>query len=117
MFAISQVLRHRVLLFTGFIAATLLSVDGISLSARAQTNFGSVNIGSSSTVSVPLTVSGTLRSISVLTQGAANLDFNNVETGTCAINTAYAANSTCAVAVAFSPKSPGTRYGAVVLRT
>ena len=118
MFAISQVLRLRVLLVAGLIAVTLLSFDSICLSARAQTNFGSVNIGSNATVTVtvPIAVGGTLSSIAVLTKGVANQDFNASTTGTtCTAGTDYSAGDSCAVAVTFSPKFPGTRSGAVVL--
>jgi hypothetical protein len=105
MFAISQVLRLRVLLVAGLIAVTLLSFDSICLSARAQTNFGSVNIGSNATVTVtvPIAVGGTLSSIAVLTKGVANQDFNASTTGTtCTAGTDYSAGDSCAVAVTFA---------------
>jgi hypothetical protein len=57
----------------------------------------------------------TLGSVSVLTQGKANLDYTNAVTGTCAANTGYTANQTCTVNVTFTPMFAGTRYGAAVL--
>ncbi len=89
----------------------------LSLTATAQTNLGSVNIGSSttSTVTVTLPSAATLTSIAVVTQGAPNLDFTNAGGGTCATGTPYAANVTCTVQVTFAPRFAGTRYGAVVL--
>ena len=87
-------------------------------SAFGNTNIGTVNVGSASNT-IPLTVTfstaETLGSIAVLTQGAANQDFTNAGGGSCAIGTAYTVNATCTVNVAFTPKHPGTRYGAVVL--
>jgi hypothetical protein len=87
--------------------------------AEAQTAraFGSVNVGSSTTATMNVTVlnAGTLGNISVLTQGASGLDFTNAGGGTCATGTTYAANATCTVNVTFTPKFAGTRYGGVVL--
>lgn len=80
--------------------------------------FSSTNIGSTSSPSaltLTFTTAGTLATIGVLTQGAANLDFTNAGGGTCSMGTAYAVNATCTVNVSFAPKFPGTRYGAVVL--
>jgi hypothetical protein len=88
-----------------------------SLTAAAQTNVGSVNIGSSATTTVTVTLpsGGTLGTISVVTQGEPNLDFTDAGGGSCAVGTLYAANATCTVNVAFQPKYAGARYGAVVL--
>jgi large repetitive protein len=98
------------------LAAGLLA--GMPLAAQS-TNFGSVNVGSSSAspVAVTLTIetSGTLGSIAVLTQGAANLDFTNAGGGTCAASTAYTVGETCTVNVTFKPTHPGPRYGGVEL--
>jgi hypothetical protein len=85
--------------------------------AAAQTNFGAVSVGSSTSVSVTVTIpaAATLASIAVVTEGAPNLDFTNAGGGTCSIGTDYAAMATCTVSVTFSPIAAGTRYGAVVL--
>jgi streptogramin lyase len=85
--------------------------------AGAQTDLGSVDLASSATSTVTVTVAtaGTLASIAVVTQGVANLDFTNAGGGSCAVGTAYAAQATCTVNVAFAPRFAGERYGAVVL--
>jgi hypothetical protein len=112
----SRFLRLHGALSAAAIAAGLLA--GIPLAAQS-TNFGSVNVGSSSAspVAVTLTVgtAGTLGSIAVLTQGAPDLDFTNAGGGTCTVNTAYTASETCTVDVTFTPKHPGPRYGGVEL--
>jgi len=80
-------------------------------------NFGSLAVGASTTQSQTLTIPSavTLGGISVLTQGAPNLDFTNAAGGNCTVGTAYAASATCTVSVTFMPKVSGGRYGAVVL--
>ncbi len=95
-----------------------LSLTIASLAADAQTNFGSVAVGSSAASSVTVTIPSavTLGSISVLTQGTAGLDFTNSGTGTCSSGTSYAAGQTCTVEVAFKPQYPGGRYGVVLLK-
>ena len=57
----------------------------------------------------------TLGSISVVTQGAPNLDFNFASGGTCTVGTAYSAGQTCTVEFSFTPRAPGQRMGAIVL--
>jgi sugar lactone lactonase YvrE len=80
-------------------------------------NLGSVDIGSSATSAVTLTIanSTTLTGVSVLTQGSPNLDFTDGGNDTCTVSQSYSANATCTVNVTFSPKFVGSRYGAVVL--
>ena len=54
----------------------------------------------------------------VVTQGVTQLDFTDAGTGTCTTNGTshtYSAGNSCAVVVSFTPKHPGTRYGAVEL--
>jgi hypothetical protein len=101
--------------FPIFLAAFL---PFVSATSWAQTNFGSVNIGSSAASTVTLTVqsAGTLGSISVVTQGAAGLDFTNAGTGTCVVGASYSAGQTCTVAVTFKPAYAGARYGAALLK-
>ena len=80
---------------------------------------GSSNIGS---LALPITLTFTFNvpaavaSINVVTQGAANHDFLNAGTGSCAQGT-YSPTSanTCTVDVNFAPQVAGTRYGAVLL--
>jgi hypothetical protein len=87
--------------------------------ASPQANFGSVNIGSTSSASVAiiLTVNtaGVLGSTAVLTQGAAGLDFTNAGSGTCVAGNFYSVGDTCIVNVNFAPKFAGPRLGGVEL--
>jgi hypothetical protein len=85
--------------------------------AGAQTSFGSVNVGSSTSGTATITIpnGGTLASIAVVTQGATNLDYSQASGGTCAVGTPYSAGASCTVNVAFMPKFAGGRSGAVVL--
>ena len=89
----------------------------------SSTNFGTVNIASSSST-VPLTFtlesSGSVDLPQVLTQGVPNLDFTDAGTGSCTTNGAgyiYSAGNTCTVNVIFTPRAAGPRYGAVVLQS
>jgi len=93
------------------------SVSPLSAAAQASTNLGSVNVASSSTTMVTVTLpnAGTVSSIAVVTQGVLNADFTDAGGGSCSTGTSYQANATCTVNVKFTPKYPGTRYGAVVL--
>ena len=101
--------------FCAFLFTMLLVIFPVD-AALAQ-NFGAVNVGASTTATIPVTMltAGTLGTISVVTQGAENLDFTNAGGGTCAVGTAYAVNATCTVNVDFAPKLSGIRYGGVVL--
>jgi sugar lactone lactonase YvrE len=79
---------------------------------------GAVSLGKSSgpiTLTVKFDRSDTLGSIEVLTQGAPGRDFTDAGGGTCTPGASYAERATCTVKVAFAPKHPGTRMGAVVL--
>ncbi|MGC2637967.1 MAG: choice-of-anchor D domain-containing protein, partial [Acidobacteriaceae bacterium] len=81
----------------------------------SSVNFGSQAVGSTSaaqTLTFSIPANTTVSSIAVLTQGAPNLDFVNAAGSTCAAQ-AYATAANCTVNVAFTPKFPGTRYGAV----
>jgi hypothetical protein len=82
----------------------------------AAQNFGSVAIGTPSaatTFSFSVAAGTAVGSITVVTQGVPNMDFNNAAGGTCTA-TEYASSTTCTVNVTFTPKLAGTRYGAVV---
>jgi sugar lactone lactonase YvrE len=84
-------------------------------------NFGTVSIGTASTpASLVFTFdsSGSIGSVSVLTLGAAGLDFTDAGTGTCTTNGSsyvYGVGATCTVNVTFTPTLPGARYGAAIL--
>jgi len=98
----------------GIAYSTTVALEVIQLS-----NFGSVNVGTTSSpipVFLAFGATGTLSSTSVLTQGATGLDFADAGTGSCMANTDYTGGQTCTVNVAFTPRFAGTRYGAVVLR-
>ena len=98
-------------------AACLLGLAALPAIGLGQTNFGSVNVGSSATAAVTVTLqsAGTLGSIAVLTKGAPNLDFTDAGGDSCTTGTAYAVGATCTVHVTFKPRFPGTRYGATEL--
>ncbi len=74
-------------------------------------------IGSSTTESASFTIPGgtTVGSISVLTQGAPNLDYTQAAGTTCTATT-YGSTTTCTVVVNFAPRYAGLRMGAVVLK-
>jgi sugar lactone lactonase YvrE len=78
-----------------------------------SSNIGTAQANQSVTVYIATT--GTLNSIQVLTQGAANLDFTMASGGTCATGTAYTVGATCTVNVVFTPQFAGTRSGAILL--
>ncbi len=87
------------------------------MSVNPQTiNFGSVAVRTKSAKkNLSFTVSGavTLGNVSVVTEGAPNLDFTVVPGGTtCASGTT---GKTCVVQVQFLPTLPGPRMGGVVL--
>ncbi|HXR97097.1 MAG TPA: MBG domain-containing protein [Terriglobales bacterium] len=66
---------------------------------------------------VTFSASGTLASISVVTMGATNLDFNqSTGVGSCAVGASYTAGQSCTVAYTFTPTTPGERLGAIVLK-
>ena len=86
-------------------------------------DFGTVNIGTPSS-QIPITFSfdigGSIDQPAVLTQGVTGLDFTDAGSGTCTTNGTshvYAAYDTCTVNVVFTPTAPGTRYGAIVIRS
>ncbi|MFP5228915.1 MAG: Ig-like domain repeat protein, partial [Acidobacteriota bacterium] len=83
--------------------------------AMAQTVFAAAPVGTSTpatqSVTVNLQATGTVAKVEVLTMGAPNLDFT--ESG--ADNCGGISSGSCQVTVAFAPKYPGPRNGAVVL--
>lgn len=101
----------------GFSQAVSLAFLAVA-TAGAQTNLGAVSLGQSATAAATLTVPapGTAGTVSVVTQGAAGLDFSDAGTGTCAAGASYAAGQTCTVDVLFKPSYAGTRYGRAALR-
>ena len=85
--------------------------------AGAQTNFGAVNVGASSSATVTMTIpaAATIGSVAVVTQGAAGMDFINGGGGSCTGGTSYGNGQTCTVEVEFKPLYSGERYGAALL--
>ncbi len=84
--------------------------------SQAQlTTFPATAVGTSTPATQAVTVSvqsaGTVASVKVLTMGAPNLDFTESGTDNCA----GISSGSCSVTVAFAPKFPGPRNGAIVL--
>ena len=112
-----KVKRLRLLLRVSAVLVMALCSGSLGAWGGTPVNFGSVNVGGSTTATVTVTFqsAGTLGSITVLTQGATAQDFTNAGGGTCATGNAYAGGAACTVTVSFAPKFAGTRYGAVLL--
>jgi trimeric autotransporter adhesin len=108
---------------TGSLPATLSVADSASGSPQTVSLTGTgvqfqSNVGvatSAQAVSVYFATGGTLKTIQVLTQGIANLDFTVASGGTCATGTAYTAGESCTVDVVFTPQAPGARNGSILL--
>ncbi len=105
--------------FTALSLGLLVFASMAASSAQAQnlTSFGTAAVGTPTTQSVPVPVSasGTVATVAVLTTGSPNLDFTEAAAGdTCAGNS-FTAPTSCTVNVTFSPLYPGPRTGAVVL--
>ncbi len=105
-------------LITRSMTAVLMTVGALGLTsaprAMAQTVFAGAPVGTSTatqSVTVSLQTAGAVAKVEVLTMGAPNLDFT--ESG--ADNCAGISSGSCQVPVAFAPKYPGARNGAVVL--
>jgi len=80
--------------------------------ASAQAAFPSKNLGVATSQAVPVTLSGTFATASVLTMGQPNSDF----TVDAALTTCTSSSSgACSVGVTFTPTAPGLRMGAVVV--
>ncbi len=96
------------------IAALSLLIPSAS-NAQNLTTFPATAVGTTTPATAAVTVSlqttGTVASVKVLTLGAPNLDFTESGTDTCA----GISSGSCSVTVAFAPKYPGQRRGAVVL--
>jgi len=98
-------------------AAGLAGAIGVP-TANAQ-NLGSVDLGSSQSLSVTVTIgtAGTVGSIVASTQGIPSLDFASDAGGTCQVGDAFTVSQTCIVNVSFAPVEPGLREGAVQLKS
>ena len=104
----------RVLLILGMVTGVVtLGARG----AQAQSVFSAEPVGTASgtqAVTVPVSTSGTVSSVAVLTGGAAGLDFA-AGTGASTCTGSLTAGATCTAYVAFTPTAPGARTGAVVV--
>jgi sugar lactone lactonase YvrE len=86
-------------------------------------NFGDLPVATGTPVILSLgftfDTGGTIGVPAALTQGASGLDFTDAGTGTCTTtngpDNTYDPGDSCTVDVTFTPKYPGTRFGAVVL--
>ncbi len=83
----------------------------VQFSPEIQANSGSTV----QTITVPIGGSGILAELRVLTQGIANADFILKDTGTCTVGTTFTGPTSCSMSVAFQPKAPGQRRGALIL--
>ncbi|HTW60188.1 MAG TPA: Ig-like domain repeat protein [Terracidiphilus sp.] len=91
----------------------LITVPG----AQAQAIFNPEPVGTASgtqAVTVPISTSGTVSSVAVLTGGASGLDFA-AGTGTSTCTGSLTAGTKCTAYVTFMPTAPGVRSGAVVV--
>jgi hypothetical protein len=100
----------------GIVLATLGSLLAAAAPCSAQLfstpSAGNPNPGATTTFMITAPANDTLKSVSVLTLGAPNLDYTLVSSGTtCPTLTAGA----CSIAVLFQPTRAGRRQGAVVV--
>jgi len=97
-------------------AAAALAIFAGAAAGHAQTGFGPVAIGASSSATVAVTIQtgGTVNVVHVLTQGVVGAEFSVASGGTCAGQT-FSAGQQCNQPVLFKPAYPGMRTGAVVL--
>jgi hypothetical protein len=106
---LSQTLKYCAILM----AAVLLSNSAGN--AQNSTSFAATPVGTATPTTQPVTVnlqtSGTVNKVAVLTMGAPNLDFTESGSDSCV----GISSGGCTVTVAFAPKYPGARNGAVVL--
>ena len=110
---------HRSSSLPGMALLSILALCCASTAVHAATVTlpGTTTVGSSTTgTSVTLTASGgTVGSVLVLTGGIANQDFTLNSAGSCATGAVLNSGSTCTLAVDFTPRYPGQRFGAVIL--
>jgi hypothetical protein len=82
-------------------------------------DFGPMKVGETSEakeVTFTFNRLATLGKIDVVTMGARNLEFKNANTGTCEESRTYEPGQSCSVDVTLTPRFPGERKGAVVLK-
>jgi len=106
----------RSLPFYVLFAAAFVLFHAHAAHAQNLTTFPATAVGSSTpaaqTVTVNMQSAGTVARVAVLTLGAPNMDFTESGSDNCSGLT----SGSCSVTVAFGPKYPGPRNGAVLLR-
>lgn len=106
---------------TTTVTLTVNSPTAAAATAPAATNFGSVPVSTASnrqSATFTFTAPGIIGAPVVVTEGATGQDFTDDTTGTCDTNGntyVYSSSNTCTVNVIFTPKYPGSRFGAVRL--
>jgi hypothetical protein len=83
-----------------------------------QVNFGSVQVGSASsvqTLTYQFTNTVTLSAVDILTAGASGLNYADGGGSTCTVGVAYNPGQSCVVTVILTPSAPGQRSGGVTL--
>ncbi len=103
--------------YAAILALPLLMLGLSGKPALAQTNFGTIAVGtasSSQTVTVTAQTAGSVSTVDVLTLGQSGLDYAASDSGTCS-GANLSVGNTCTVPVTFTPAAPGNRPGAVVL--
>ena len=102
---------------TGSCSVTMNSAASVSATFTQNTsNIEPVGTASGTqTATILFSSNFTLKSISVLTQGASGLDFAFSSGGTCSVGTAYSTGQSCTVNYIFTPTAPGQRIGAIVI--
>ncbi len=130
----SQIGKHRIRKYIGFsypaegairrsaqwaLTALLTCFPVVAVGQRVQQIAGVTAIGQSTpyTVTVTVNASGTAAAPVAVTGGVENSEFSIGTSGSCLSGTQYSAGQQCTVAVLFTPKYPGLRSGAVVVKT
>ncbi len=108
-------LLQKALFAASFMLAAVCVTAIPSAQAQNLTTFPATAVGASTpateTVTVNVQAAGTVVQVEVLTLGAPNMDFMESGTDNCAGLT----SGSCSVTVAFAPKYPGPRKGAILL--
>lgn len=103
---------YFLLFFAFFIAKDSFSQQVFQFAGTTAANTGVTT----QNVSVPITSSGTVGDVRVLSAGIADLDFvQGAGTATCQTGSNFSAGDICSIEIKFQPKSAGERRGAVVL--
>ena len=102
------------LLFGGAISAAASTTPAVSLSPAAL-NFGSITVGSTSSVQYVTVTNSGGGSLNFSSAFSMTGDFAFGGTGTCRTDGPLTPGSSCTVSVKFAPKATGTRTGTITL--